>query len=1580
MAILLVKSRPSKPSAEVMRAAIEHAKNKLRVQAAPQKLTAARNPDEDLFPIAKLGSMNKYRLTAAEKKVGFFNMYFGFMFKSGSYSTRPDSFFNTLGLSLALKAKPEILESVDASKLTMRKVDSSMRRQNRPYLKVLSEFYGRTNLSQFLRLKKDTVNKQFEIQLPLLFMNSTSITSALMVYTNYSDLLAEVTNTPAAPVALPDGSKDETEEEEESEGDDLEDQAQRLKLPKTSGNALGTAVFSVSDLAALHNKYISTAALAEMKKFVRRFRIISQGPMSILMMDIAISDREAQALTTEPFPSISPLDLFSLVRIWIEGGKTQFNKRPAEFSIPISKIHKHNPPPKDFRVNADGIAIDSNGHLVLIPKEVNNIELFKNQQTEKLLNEDGSYSAVNEDMEPKAHSIGSTVLYVDWVNQKLTYTTLAGNVEVLNMDRFVPAKESHYAAMFRKSILSTNYIQSALSQAFNAAYALVPEFAAFMSSLQVDSFKAMLSAVYTDGVNDGTLRDPAEIRIADLVESTNDAAVAFIGSMKELDNILTKDINIAYSKYSAKSTLTLAAIVRVLAKYDDVASLSQIDQEQRRKYIEQKVDPEYSLEEIPLVRDEKEDNPLGLMPHQDKTMNLMRESPDNAIFGIAAGGGKSLLSVMDYLKEIKRGNVDRALVIAPDHLVATHVREITDFTNGRMNVIPVTSYTYKIHGLEKLYNLITKRPINTAVVVSMGILKRVQRVNYGDSPAEVFFIAEFLRQFNFDYVVIDESHYLKNDSITTRAAHRVMAGIKKKRLMSGTLIPNQPQDLVRQFSLLDPSVFGSEEEFKAEFAVKAPKGGGKVREWKPGYQLEVTRRLRENSVYVQVKRKEWYALLPRLKETFYTVDMSEAQKDAYLSILVEQKADMMAKAPELWKKLEALMEKLKKGNKDSDKPDEEDASDAEIDGEELERLLHPYIARMEQFCTAPAEDPVGSVLEGSDLISPKVVKAAELCRDHFERGIPGKVIIFTNQIASAKATYDYLNSLPEFAGKVLHYKAGNKEMAQSVFLRDPEKKIMVGVGQSMDTGLNLQHASRLIRLESVWTPGKYEQGNSRIHRPVVKSKDRREFVYVDVICANSTIDITKVAFLMTKIITTEQFYNSGNTAYDNLVAPELFAMTMDNIFTMNDEMTLQDHFDKWKAFRTVEAQDLDEYMKAHGDKLDFTMVKRAPNPPGSKMMLRVPYEPGTELYGAEGLGLERYDAHMGMSEKDVQAQEENEDDRETTTQREKSAEESSKAAGLRVHTEDGDGEIIKATQRFLIVRLQSGEEVKASRLNTFVITRKNTNGKDMRLQLNKLNGDIPLDQQPEVPPSDDEIAKKLYQKKVAKQRVRRGEEQQEEEQNTVVVSLSFTVFNDVLALQVDNAEVEGVQDALRPLGFQNPPSYVYTKLVTAAQYVAIFRAWKKAGFTIRKELRDELESFYFIVKDVGLKKTNPHGLARKHTFGLFLRQTFKPNGNPTEIQPFILIADGEYRIALPFKGHAGTRAAVLATRTLSGAPTPKWKEVKPELNMFCYTGSKNISRDKIQEIQRAGVMIGNLDELKKAYAKLQFRAPRGYRE
>lgn len=1566
-------------------------------RVASYRIQAASNRPANLgvpkLPVGQLDRINPYQLTPAEYKTGLMGLYNRFLLKSGGIpKADPFLFYQNMLMACFLEASG-LGNQYKASPFT----EGRKKQFNPERLALLGawQLLATPAMTSRVKVRKDVSTRSFVVEVPICAVNVMLLQCGMQVFTSYGDEVKLALKNNLVPPSLPHigpppdeealkkarpKGKLEVEEGDEEGGEENGEEGDQAPMEggeSSPSSDAGTElnVFSEEDVSFLRSRRFNIQAIAkhanpnmpvkvlrEAVNFIEEVYFVPNGTALVMMMRIRVDEKLSQAITCTPFNEIAPYDVHAFFRNWVSSLYGLRVKQAPRYVAPLGLIKKKMPPGEDLRINKEGIAVDAVGTFYMVPHHLDNLREYETRINEHLRNPDGSYSEADEDGGIKRTAPVSMAVFVDWVNKKFTYTNTVGNTAVLDMDRFQPAQPRHYARWFSTRL---NKASGQLSLLINFLRGIDSSVPPVLTYVQLESEVLYFVKQSTGVVPQADTLTVGEIFTTEQEDGTVGvpAGLLLVEACKRVTNRLNADPNLAYAAHGVSTSLTMRALAHIIATYgSDLDGLRSIDRESRSKYINQGLDPNYEPEALPYVKDDAK-SPMSVLPHQAKVLNLSRTSPDFMLWGVAAGGGKTPLSVLNYLKEMKEGHCKRILVLAPKALVSTHIREITTFTSGRVNIIPVTNYTAKWLGYEALGRMIDSSPINTVVISYFDMLGAYKQVSYGPYSTPVYTVAEWLRQFNWDYCVIDEIHQLRNPSKKQAGVHRLISGIKKIRGMSGTLVANQLQDLAPQVALLDPTLFGSQEDFKKEYAEEIK--GNKVTKWFEGAQSQVLERIKSNVGFIQINRREWAALLPEMKESFYVVDLTPAQAAVYKTILTEA-MDSIEKDPKLKGKLDKWMKKAR----EEEESHEDDLANSVENSESfaaVQSILKPYLARLERFVSAPYKEPAGAtLLEDADKVSPKIVKVGELCTKHIEQGIKGKIIIFTNYNWSAEDCATYLDSLPALRGKVLYYEATQAEQHRARFENDPNLMVMCGTGNTLSTGLNLQYASRLIRIETVWTPGEYEQGNSRINRPNVQQKETRSTVYIDTIVANNTIDVTKCAYLMSKVITAEKFYNSGDPKYDELESPGLFTMTLENIFNMSNLVTLKEYYDAFKEYKEVQVADYADYKAKHPE-LTFTKVPRAGNLPDSTLMRHTPYDPGTELYGADKLGLIRYDKYMGLNEEDLIDDEG--DDAEDLSTKEISAAETEKVRGLVVHTDAGEGELHRAGRFRLQIRLYStGEIIVRSKLATFVVTRQTTNSKDMRVLLAKQNPDIPLEEgeEPEVPAKlPDRVKRKL-----------KGEEPETKE--SLAFELSFIVINGMLGVSLDNAEDEAVANAARQFGFSNPPSFVYAQLRSFKQFNALIQTWRNAELKMPYENSSELKAMFEHMRKFGVRGVDLFDFARRNDFRMFLRMQFKPEGRLDLIKPFPYIFEDKYHVALPFAGQAGTKVALQNSRKITklGVAAPTWKKVLVDQVMYKFVGNKAEASETIKDILKSGILISNVEELKEQFKELRFRKDR----
>ena len=621
------------------------------------------------------------------------------------------------------------------------------------------------------------------------------------------------------------------------------------------------------------------------------------------------------------------------------------------------------------------------------------------------------------------------------------------------------------------------------------------------------------------------------------------------------------------------------------------------------------------------------------LPHQSGIHQRLAGSPKFVVLAADAGGGKTLLALSKSIEMISQGLVGRVLIVCPGYLVNNYIKDNLQLTGGKWNIFPIIRQTTQ---QEDSYDIIEdtvaqakRAPRNTIFVTDYNFAKQGDYImSYLDQRVRGFRNAELLQEIGFDMIICDESHMLKNaSSYRTQAMKRLLGSVKYRYLMSGTVIDRNMQDLHTQIGLLDPTLLGREDEFYDTYALRWYRKNNRVEvpAWRPNWAAMLRQNMADNVAYVQVKKREWSALLPHKIERFHRVELTEAQREVYLAILADVQGN-----PEVQKKIKQARDKALKN------PEESQGDNIDV--------LAQYLQRLEMMMTAPGKDPLGAELEGSDLVSPKVHKIAELCEEHIRSDMPGKILILTNFQNSRDAIYENLPK--KLQRQALVYKAEEKLRHIPQFEQDDSLRIMIGIQSSLEVGYNLQYVSRLIRVEAVWNPGSMEQGESRIFRPDVAEMyevpvepvlddngqatgETRRVKYVDWVLVNRSIDITKTARLISRMIQKVKFDESDNPDlairqnYADLPDVELKSMNFDTIFSDNDfDAELLEHLDVYGRYQNIRIKDYESYKKNPNSLKSLVSIPDNGMSDVDKYVLDMPYTEGQNLPEEDKFGIQ----------------------------------------------------------------------------------------------------------------------------------------------------------------------------------------------------------------------------------------------------------------------------------------------------------------------------------------------------------------------
>ncbi|MEK5325014.1 DEAD/DEAH box helicase [Aeribacillus sp. FSL M8-0254] len=413
------------------------------------------------------------------------------------------------------------------------------------------------------------------------------------------------------------------------------------------------------------------------------------------------------------------------------------------------------------------------------------------------------------------------------------------------------------------------------------------------------------------------------------------------------------------------------------------------------------------------------------LPHQlEVAQTVVEKLNGKAILADEVGLGKTIEAGLILKEYMIRGLVKKVLILVPASLVSQWVRELNE--------------KFYIPAVEQKKSYVWEQC--DVVVSSLDTAKK--------SPHK-----EIIHGLDYDMVIIDEAHKLKNNKTKN---YEFVQNLKKKfcLLLTATPIQNRIEEIFNLVSLLKPGHLGNEQLFHDMFKKK-------------GRNIRDDEHLRElvNKVMIRNRRIdtgiEWSK---RHVETIW-IQFSKAEKALYDAIsqirssfsIPTSSFSILTLQREACSSREAVYITLKKM---LDKKDE-----APQLPEKIIRNLMGYIDQVTK--------------------NSKAEKTVELIQN-----INDKVIIFTEYRATQLYLQWFLKqhgitSVPFRGG----FKRGKKDWMKDLFKNRAQVLIATEAGGE---GINLQFCNHIINYDLPWNPMRLEQRIGRIHR---LGQERDVFIY-----------------------------------------------------------------------------------------------------------------------------------------------------------------------------------------------------------------------------------------------------------------------------------------------------------------------------------------------------------------------------------------------------------------------------------------------------------------------------------------------------
>jgi hypothetical protein len=1533
------------------------------------QITAAeiKRPQSNLLPDTK------YSLPALELRTGFLGVFrraYKGEGRKSLFRVAMAAFMDTAHMSTGRAPRPKSQEERTARRNYIKEIN------------LWAEARAKQNLQQYTKLSKvnDGDKSHFTLDLPIAIIRS--VPDLLSMLRFFTPVLPNEEQLTVIDAAL----------------------SHELGVDSAGKQVLSIADFYTAG-KVLANAHLGSDAQALFSTCLKGVRVTRTGSGSLLALVFNVPARTAEYLTSMDWLEIRAIDLYPLFSGWVEAEyvPVDYSKTTTSISKIAATLPQHQE--ADERIDQYGIGITYSGEPIFLPKTCNRTNDYESKFAAASVANEGAF-ALRTPEKPDTPALPSNIpILVDWVNFKFAYTDTMGKIKVQMLEHVRKCNPSMAMNLLHNDMPVT-YVKGLMGYARQCSMGtrIFPE--------SGDGNGAEVDAFFESFLKHQELATPGySPRYVDITMGTDfPELMPLVRWVSALYRAMLTNLDALYERYAVTTITDQLGMIAVIGAYGDKLEETRAAANTlNKKAANQGVDPNWTPPPLPLLTKGFAEEGKGVQPHQLKILNIAKERPDNMILDVAAGGGKSLLAVTDVLKEIAAGESAPYLIMCPATLIANYVSEIVEFTDGKLNVIPITSYNIRTSGYKRYQEILKAAPLNTVLVVDYDALKfRSRAAGYGTATVRVYPVIDMIRQFNPGYAYLDEAHILKNpNSARAAAVMYLVADIPKKRLASGTLTPDSPSDLAGELAILDPTILGSRDKFNEKYGEST--AGGRVTKWKETGNNAVSRvipRVMNSIVWAKAERKEWAYALPNREDRFLAVQLTDNQKTMYDALFddmiqqIRKRAETDKNARRL---LDGLLGKSAAAEDEDAFGDLSDTDEVEDDGEEgadIGPALQPYLADIERFVTDPASHPYSrngfvkqdgthvAALTGDDLKSGKALALQQCMEEWFKSGKTSKILIFVNYNASADSLFNAMS--PELQECGLRYSTSQKTEHVNKFKTDPNIKWMIGIRKSLETGLNLQAAGYLIRIEGVWTPGEQEQGDSRVARPFFGAGgDKRSGILFDTIVADRTIDVTKAARLRAKIVANAKFLHPTDPVYQSIESIPVIQMTLDSIMTQNDfNNELRQYHTSIEQLNTVIKAEYAEYkakVEATGGS-KFTQIPAAPIPPGCAILSSVPYAQGTELYSASELGLVRVDNYLGMDltdEEDVEGDDEGGESAETLSQKQK-------IMGKRCHCESGDGIIVGATGGDHIhrvhVRLDDGTTAVGLPATTvFIVTRTETNGEDMRLKLAQAAG-LPMVGRITAPSGNVRETKitKREQMEIEKEQERLAEEERKRSRPAQLsIGLDLSIVNGYMRVgYVIGKEVRAVK-ALESLGFKKEPQYVGTRIRSYKHLINQASLWAKAGFNTSSDTDDD--TFAVLADELakGGLTTHHHFLKTlaRANFSNYMRKAWKATADKRMLQLFALVTDGGDRdpaaikeaqrtgvtqygqayLCLPYGGgHPATRLAIASKYK---SPSTRWLLSDPALSV--YVANIQGVHKILKSLQDAGIAVNNIAELNK---------------
>lgn len=418
-----------------------------------------------------------------------------------------------------------------------------------------------------------------------------------------------------------------------------------------------------------------------------------------------------------------------------------------------------------------------------------------------------------------------------------------------------------------------------------------------------------------------------------------------------------------------------------------------------------------------------------LFPYQNSSVRVL-DSSGSLILGHDMGLGKTpiVCCALDYVA------AKRVLIVCPssvkwswvDHLIEWAGRtDIYVVESSKLNSDVATVISGKEETRNKALSALFTETDQSIVLMSYDMM-RIHQTE--------------LMKFDYDVIVFDEAHRLKNRKAqVTQAAMGLCESCNMRWLLSGTPIRNHYTDIYTLLSMVDPVRFTSYWNFVSTYLESVPNifGGTDI---------------------VGLKDEEVFNSM--LSVYMYRLTKAEVLDQLPPKIYTDIPLPMKPKQEEIYRQMEDKMLA--------------DMGDEIV----LAPTVLTQLIRLRQICLNPA------IIGGPDE-SAKLEVLYDLLKDLLDND--QKVLIFSYFRQFLKYVEEMLNHIGVPFGLIVGGQPSRERYEVQNLLTSGAFPVVVGTAQSMGESMNLQAADTAIFCDIDWVPANNIQAEDRIHRGAIKT-------------------------------------------------------------------------------------------------------------------------------------------------------------------------------------------------------------------------------------------------------------------------------------------------------------------------------------------------------------------------------------------------------------------------------------------------------------------------------------------------------------